>query len=324
MNKRTATGVLLHLQALAHMGAAMASGSLRTSRRARPGATWPVSDELRQRIAIRWPMSYEWPQAELWVGQLQRSLAKLVPLTRAEIAQPYEGVVLIEVEFDGRRHEVAIDYFDRSRLLDEVPARCPLVFKMQHSLGGYELPHVVPGGYLPGGPRIYRYLPGLRGIRDSSKPRFSVYGRFGMRYAQEIRRAAVELLSTQSRFQFEGSLVLRPYSAYLREAALSQVCIDLPGNGDMCHRLIDYLAIGCCVVRPLPSTQLHVPLTDGVNVRYADRDLSDLVDLCAELVFDGAERDRIALAAREHFDRYLQIDQLAGYYVDRCASILYS
>jgi Glycosyl transferases group 1 len=319
MSHARIVGVAQHLRALGHMGVAVA-GSGHDLPSSPP--SWPVTPEQRRRVAIRWPAAYEWLPAETWVGSLGSSLGGLVALTRAEIAQPYEGVVLIEVDVDGERHEVAIDYFDRSRLLEEVAGRCPLVFKMQYDWGGYGFPHVVPGGYVPGRAQIYRYLPALRRIRDRSTPRFEVYGRFGNRHAQEVRRPALELLSTQERFRFEGSFAIRPYAAYLWETAVSRVCIDLAGNGDMCHRLIDYLAVGCCVVRPRPRTTLHAALTDGVNVRFASPDLSDLVDICAALLSDDAGRDRIALAAREHFDRYLRSDQLAGYYVDRCLSVL--
>jgi hypothetical protein len=287
-----------------------------------PGPTWPVSPETRTRLSIGWPTRYPWPLAGHWVEGLRAGLAGLVPVSPAGIEQPYEGTVLIEVTLDGARHEVAIDYFDRPRLLDEVAERCPLVFKMQYAATGYGHPHVVPGGYVPGKASIYRYQPALHRLRDHARPRFEVYGRFGAQYAQETRRRALRLLSDQGRFRFEGSMVTRPYAAYLRETALSRVCIDLPGNGDLCHRLVDYLAVGCAVVRPQPETVLHVPLTDGVNVRFANRDLSNLVDVCAELLADDAQRNRLALAARDHHERYLRPDQLAGYYVDRCVSVL--
>lgn len=286
------------------------------------GPTWPVDPETRARLSIGWPARYGWPLAGHWVEGLRAGLASLVPVGVAEIEQPYEGTVLIEVTLDGTRHEVAIDYFDRSRLLDEVAARCPLVFKMQFTLGGYGSSRVIPGGYVPGKASIYRYQPALHQIRDHSRPRFEVYGRFGAGHGQEIRRRALMLLSEQRHFRFEGSMVTRPYAAYLRETALSEVCIDLPGNGDLCHRLVDYLAVGCAVVRPQPETVLHVPLTDGVNIRFADRDLSNLVELCVELLADDAERNRMALAARDYHERYLRPDQLAGYYVDRCVSVL--
>jgi hypothetical protein len=271
---------------------------------------------------MRWPSRYEWAPAGKWVDGLRTSMSARVPVADAEIEQPYEGAVLIEAELDGRRHDVAIDYFDRDRLLDELADRCAVVFKMQYRSGGYDNPRVVPGGYVPARPHLARYLPALRHLRDRSAPIYDVYGRFGLSYATEYRRAAVEALRSQERFGYEGSLKLLPYAAYLREAARSRVCIDLPGNGDMCHRLIDYLAIGCCVVRPEPFTRLPEDLTDGLNIRYVRRDLSDLVDACAELVGDPAGAAHIGLAARAYYDRYLQADQLAGYYLDRCVAIL--
>ncbi len=306
--------------AVSHFAGALARRPRATG--ARPGPTWPVGAETSSRLAVRWPAAYGWPLAGHWVEGLRAGLASLVPVGVGEIEQPYEGTVLIEVTLDGVRHEVAIDYFDRSRVLDEVAARCPLVFKMQFAAGGYGSSHVIPGGYVPGKASIYRYQPALHRIRDYARPRFEVYGRFGAGHGQEIRRRALALLSAQRRFRFEGSMVTRPYAAYLRETALSQVCIDLPGNGELCHRLVDYLAVGCAVVRPEPETVLHVPLIDGVNVRFAERDLSNLVEVCAELLADDTERNRMALAARDYHERYLRPDQLAGYYVDRCVSVL--
>jgi glycosyltransferase involved in cell wall biosynthesis len=202
-----------------------------------------------------------------------------------------------------------------------VASACDLVFKMQYRVGGYGHGHVVPGGYVPGRPYLPRYLGGLRHLRDTGRARFDVYGRFGLSYAPEIRRRAVTLLSDQDRFGYEGSLTLQPYSAYLREAALSRVCIDLPGNGDMCHRLIDYLAVGCCIVRPAARTMLTEPLADGVHVRYVREDLSDLVDACEALVRDPGAAARMGAAARAYYDRHLRVDALAGYYLDRCRSL---
>jgi hypothetical protein len=307
-------------------GAAVAVGSSWRHRGAMTQVpkTWPVPDELRSRAVVRWPSSYEWPAAQKWVGGLRASIAAELPLRSAEIEQPYEGVVLIEFQLDGVTHEVAIDYFDHERLLEEVVSRCPLLFKMQYAVGGYGHSHVVPGGYVPGHPHIYSYLPGLRHLHDHASRRFDVYGRFGLGYATDTRRAAVDLLRKQNTFGYEGSLVTRPYAAYLREAALSRVCIDLPGNGDMCHRLVDYLAIGCCVVRPMPRTRLHVPLIDGTDIRFTKDLESGFIGACAELVDDCARSARIGLAAREYFDRYLHVDQLAGYYVDRCLAQLTS
>lgn len=281
-----------------------------------------MAPDLGRRLSVRWPTAYEWAPAGKWVNGLREAISAHVPVADVEIEQPYEGAVVIEVELDGDRHAVAIDYFDSDRLLDEVLASCALIFKMQYRSSGYDNPRVVPGGYVPARPHLARYLPALRHLSDRSEPVYDLYGRFGLGYATEYRRTAVEALQAQNRFGYEGSLKILPYAAYLREAARSRVCLDLPGNGDMCHRLVDYLAIGCCVVRPAPLTSLPVELADGVNIRYVQRDLSDLVDVCADLVADPARSTEIGLAARDYYDRYLRADQLAGYYLDRCETLL--
>jgi hypothetical protein len=316
------TRLYQRLRGAGQAGATVLSSQLHRSAAPVTAATWPVSPDLRGRLSARWPAGYEWPPAAKWVEGLRAAISTRVQVSPAEIKQSYEGAVLIEVELDGHRHAVAIDYFDSDRVLDEVAERCALVFKMQFRADGYDNPRVIPGGYVPARPHLARYLPGLRHLRDRSDPLYDVYGRFGLGYATEYRRAAVEALRAQDRFEYEGSLKLLPYAAYLREAARSRVCIDLPGNGDMCHRLVDYLAIGCCVLRPEPLTRLPVQLTDGLNIHYVQRDLSDLVDVCAGLVNDPARATQIGLAARDYYDRYLQATQLADYYLDRCVAIL--
>ncbi len=268
-------------------------------------------------LAIRWPSAYEWAHAPKWVEGLRVSLGERVPVTVAEIAQPYEGAVVVEVQSGGEPQLVAIDYFDKDRVLDGVRSTCRLVFKMQYRIGGYGDARIVPGGYVPGQPYLERYLPGLRHIRRTAPPRFDVYGRFSPGYAPGVRQTAVRLMRDQQRVGYEGDLALLRYSAYLKEAARSRVCLDLPGNGDMCHRLVDYLAIGCCIVRPQPVTRLPVPLTDGLNIRYVASDLSDLVDACAELIADPDRSRAMGSAAAEYFDAHLRSQALAAWYISQ-------
>jgi Glycosyl transferases group 1 len=166
-------------------------------------------------------------------------------------------------------------------------------------------------------------VPVLRAIRTHGRQRFDVYGRFGLLYGgQALRRHAFDLLSERSDFGHEVSLFRYPggpdkvpYRRYLFEVARAKVCIDLPGKGDLTTRLIDYLAIGSCVVRPPPHARLPDGLIDGVHVVYCAPDLSDLGDICAELVRDTSARELIAENARDYFDRHLHREQIAHYHV---------
>src|SRR5438093_1022105 len=114
-----------------------------------------------------------------------------------------------------------------------------------------------------------------------------------------------------------GGGVVR-YSRFLREVADAKICINLPGNGDLCFRLIDYLAVGACVIGPRLRTQLHVPLVDREHIVYTADDLSDLVPLCRRYLQDDAERERMRLATQALFDQFLCRHQLAAYYLYQC------
>ena len=235
------------------------------------------------------------------------------PVHGADLPQPYRHVVVLQLEIDGCRHEIAIDYADDSRLNEECRRRCGLYFKMQFLSGGYGDDSVVPGGFPPSWPSLYNYLGRLREIRGQRRFASDVYGRFNAEPAPQTRREAVRLLREQQRFTYEGGLRVLRYSRYLTEIARSKVCVDLPGYGDFCFRLIDYLAIGSCVIGRRPSTSLHAPLTHGINIVYCADDLSDLVELCDYYSNQTDEREHIAEEARAHFDRYLERTQWAAY-----------
>ena len=99
---------------------------------------------------------------------------------------------------------------------------------MQFLHDGFDEDSVVPGGFWPSWPSLYEYLSRLR-------------------------------RSSRGTFSYQGGLEMVRYSRYLAAAAQAKVGIDLPGLGDLCFRLIDYLAIGSCVIGPRPSTRLHTP-----------------------------------------------------------------
>jgi hypothetical protein len=277
--------------------------------------SWPLERERLEDARILWPTAYDWPDTSRWVESLLAGFRTFVPVHLADVPQPYRHVVVLQLEIDGSRHEIAIDYADDSRLNEECRRRCGLYFKMQFLSSGYADDSVVPGGFPPSWPSLYDYLGRLREIRGQRRFASDVYGRFNAEPAPQTRREAVRLLSEQRRFTYEGGLRVLRYSRYLTDIARSKVCVDLPGYGDFCFRLIDYLAIGSCVIGRRPSTSLHAPLTHGVNIVYCADDLSDLVELCDYYSNHRDEREHIAEEARAHFDRFLERTQWAAYYL---------
>src|SRR5581483_6641052 len=150
-----------------------------------------------------------------------------------------------------------------------------------------------------------------------------VYGRFNLKkFATEIRQEAIDILRRDSRFEFTGGTSLALYGQSLLEAAGSQVCIDLPGNGPFCYRLVEYLAMGCCVVGPRHAAVMQAELQDREHVVYCKDDLSDLADLCVEYLQDGEARARVGANAARFFDEHLYHTQLAPYYVETCERLL--
>lgn len=285
--------------------------------------SWNLDPADAGHLVVRWPTEYQWSEAHHWVRHLLSGMQRLVRVERHPIAQAYEGLVMIELAVEGesrkgRPHKIAIDYSDYMDRVERAALdEAALYFKLQYLREGYGSAKVVPGGYVNPAQDYYKYVGWLRSVKDRRPPRFDVYGRFGLRFAADTRRRAVEMLRAQDRFGYEGDVAIVRYSRSLEEAAQAKVCIDLPGNGDFCFRLIDYLGIGACIVAPRHRTLLHVPLEDRKHIVFAREDLSDLVELCQHYLTHDAEREAIVRQSREFFDRYLHRDQLAGYYLSQ-------
>jgi Glycosyl transferases group 1 len=278
--------------------------------------TWPVDPEVAARVTVRWPQPYAWPPAAVWLEPLRRGLSRLVRVEpSAAAAQPYRGIFLAEAVVDGEAHRIAIDFSDYADVNAEALERSAVYFKLQHEPGAALADRVVAGGFVGGNLRLPGFLGHARRLRDERRFEADAYGRFGLAFAGEIRRRAVDLLSSQRRFTYVGGLKPVRYAGYLREIARARICIDLPGNGDLCFRLVDYLAVGSCVIGPPAAARLHVPLVDREHVVHTAPDLSDLVDLCAWYLEHDDEREALALRAREFYDRYLDERQLAGWYL---------
>jgi hypothetical protein len=208
---------------------------------------------------------------------------------------------------------------DQSDYLDfvneEWADRCIVYFKMQYDANGYTDSQIVPGGFIPHSGDIYNYLCHIRPKQDPRSYSCDVYSRFSLQFAEEFRRKLHSTLSAAP-FTYIGGPSKVRYSRFLREAVRSKICIDVPGNADVCCRLVDYLAIGACVIGFKPRTKFHVPLVDGKHIIFAKPDLSDLTNLCEQFLHNIEQREQIAKNARNFFDQYLHRDQIAAYYLN--------
>jgi hypothetical protein len=258
---------------------------------------------------------------------------------QADIPQLPNNAVQIRVFYHGLEYKVIIDYIDKPEtIFDDYLKDCLVYFKMQFSNGGYDDRRIVPGLYVPtSGMDMYHYLPRLRRIRDDfARTEFDVYGRFGLYRSdpintswhdvemtgRDIRNRALRILETQEKFRYQGGGNLLAITRSLCEVARSNICIDLPGRGPFCHRLVDYLSIGSCIISYPHEATFHLPLTPGKHIVYCRTDFSDLVELCQYYLGHEQERRAMVQASREYFDTYLHKDCIAAYYLECISSRL--
>lgn len=279
---------------------------------------WRVEAEELKDVTIRWPARYQWPRAHLWVDTLLYGFRRRLKVEVTDFEQPFRGTVLFQFVRGGKAHDVAIDYSDYPDVNEESARRCPVYFKMQHRREGYAQGNVLPGGYVPDGRKIYLHLPRLRKLRDRRDFAFDVYGRFSTEFAGETRKRAVEILRAQNVFKFEGGLTKVSYVEFLKEVARARICIDLPGEGDFCHRLVNYFAVGACVIAARHGNTLHAPLVDREHIAYAKDDFSDLVRLCQYYLEHEEEREEMCRRSRRFFELNLHKDNLTAYYLRSC------
>ncbi len=280
--------------------------------------TWPLDCDKLSDSSIEWPKEYEWLTSRKWVDHIKIGLGRFLPVKVKDIPQTEKGLVQIKLIYKGNQYDIAIDYSDYNSCNISVAKRSFLYFKMQFRKEGYSNKNVIPGGFIPNNLSLYSYLPYLRSAQEKQNLRFDVTGRFSLDFAKETRQKAIDMLNKQKEFEFLGGLKPMRYSRFLREVCRSSICIDLPGNGDFCFRLIDYLAVGSCIIGPKHANILHVPLEDRKHIVFTKNDLSDLVELCKYYLEHDEERKELCHNSRIFFDRYLHREQLASYYLDCC------
>jgi hypothetical protein len=294
--------------------------------------SFPVDQAVLSGAYIDWPSQYDYRYADLWVRDLKEGFATYLPVNTVRL-RAAEGAtdpkpVTFNLIVGGKEFRVAIDYCDyMDRLYEEELRNSLAYFKMQYRRTGYQAdtPYyekIVPGGYVNGGAHFYRYINHIRSVADSGVFAADVYGRFSTEFARHTRETAHLLLREQKHFTYRGGLILNRYFKFLNDCAEARICLDLPGNGDFCFRLVDYLAIGCCVISARHQTRFPVELENAKNIVYIPRDLSGLVETCRYYLKHDTKREAIRSEARSYFDRYLHREQLTSYYLLECVKRL--
>jgi len=284
--------------------------------------SWTPDPRRLAETTVIWPDRYPWPPQAARVEPLRIGLGGFAPVGRSDVgeivARQFDDIVPFGIRIGNRTFTIAIDYGDGVNVQPELLDHFDLVFKMQYLVEGYGSDRVVPGGYIPGSLALPRYLPQLRALRDGAQPTVDAYCRFGKDKVIEARARAIEQLSAQNRFRFRGGFGRVRYLASLVDAARARVCIDMPGLGPLCFRLVDYLAVGSAIVSPPNPCRLHVPLEPDRHIVYCRADQSDLVDVVDVLRRDEARLARLVAESRAFFDRFLERRQLASYYLTTC------
>ena len=165
---------------------------------------------------------------------------------------------------------------------------------------------------------IYGYLPHVRAMADRKSYRYEVYGRFGLNFAQEVRRKACSILENQMHFRWEGSLQVKPYCILSIGNRSFQDLYRLAGKGRLLFPPGRLYGRGECVIAARHRNTLPVPLVEGKHIVYVKDDFSDLVDLCRFYLQNDDAREALRSNSRAYFDSYLHRDQLAAYYLHSC------
>ena len=268
------------------------------------------------RPVVRWPRRYEHPLAGLFLRPIKEGFDALASVVTADIPQTYKGIVMTEIDHGDGPRRVAIDYYDFTFVNAQCAAEADTYFKLQYRPGGYpELANVYHGGYVTDKPFLYEHWCRLRALRRQARPTSDVFGRFGLSFARPVRERAIEMMQAERRIAYVGGARRTQHSRYLREMARARVCIDLPGQGPFCCRLVEGLAMGCCIVAARHAGELPVTLRDGVEIVYCEEDLSDLADLCVVYARNEDRRARIEAAAARYFDENLHPVRMAERYL---------
>lgn len=277
--------------------------------------------DLAADTVVVWPRS---PSAYAlgWADPIRVGLAHHVAVVREEVAQPEGNVFAFGIRSPQGLLRAAIDFDDLSTLAGD-PRGFDAYFKMQYARMGYDDERVVPGGYVSKKPSLYDFVDRWRALRANSQQPIDVFARFGLEHGAGVRARMLKLMTSQHEVSFEGGTKRMTWRSHTARLARSKIALDAPGRGEFSYRLVECLALGCCVVGPELANRFPIPLVNGTHEVRVGRDLDGLVETCARLVDDEDLRLEIGRSAERYFDQVLRREQLGAYYLSRCLDRLH-
>jgi hypothetical protein len=232
-----------------------------------------------------------------------------VQVVPADLPQNPGNLVAFELVRDSQTLRVAVDYDDLPVLHPDA-VHMDLCFKLQFQRGGYVHGNVIPGGYVAPRLALYRHARRWRALGERATDDSPIFARFSP--SSDVRR---ELLETVRRAGWASDRVVvgSSWLEFMHDLSRAPICLDAPGRGETCFRLVEALATGACIVGPELDSELHVPTGNAViRVR---RNHGDLVETCERLLREPAHRAELRARAAEYFDRFLDLPQLGAYYI---------
>ena len=168
---------------------------------------WPLDHDEVGRASVYWPNEYQWPESAVFLEPVRLGMSHWAKVEKRDISQPYQGVCVFEMGFDGRHHRIAIDYSD---YVDRIEKDCldsvSLYFKMQCLERGYDLNlrdrrKILPGGYVTADRRMTNRLAGIRA--NCAKLRSGLQYLWAIRPGVRARDSNQRSRSSPKRSEFE-------------------------------------------------------------------------------------------------------------------------
>lgn len=216
---------------------------------------------------------------------------------------------IFEVQRGNRCIRCAYDYSDYPIISTEIASQADVYFKSIAPATPWPQ-NVMSVAYLPSRPRVLAKAR-LMVLSQPVTKNIDVYARFGTwTDSQEIREMLVAKLQ-KSPLRFRGGLGTVVFPAYLKELIHARIALDAPGQAPYTYRLPEAMALGTVVVCAPPACAFPEPLQNGMHYVAMKEDVSDVVEICAELLKDQERMARISGNAMTFFDRNFSPQSIA-------------